>query len=184
MSLSPESQEPERIRQRLELLPPRSAQALTLRLVDRRSREECARFYGIRPEAFDVMLLRAARLYASEHESVGRPETLLRAPPAPPLDEQEQAACLAQELERRTSTSKDVGELAQLLQGILAQSTEVRRQLEAAELAYEGSSKFRREIWFRRIAIFAIIALTLFFYLRGDEPARLTPRTPAPKISP
>src|SRR5438094_316552 len=40
---------------------PRHAQILVARLLDGRSREECAARYGVKPESWDIMYFRAAR---------------------------------------------------------------------------------------------------------------------------
>lgn len=178
---APATDEPERIRQTLEAIPPRSAHVLTLRLVEGLSRDECARLYGIRPEAFDFLLLRAAREYAAE----GHARELSGAPPPPPRAfeaEALQAAALAAALDGTASAPAEVAAMAEALRGVAARAPEVRERLLAAERALEASPRHRRETWLRRLAILAIVALTAYFYVRSEEPARFRPRAPTPTL--
>jgi RNA polymerase sigma factor (sigma-70 family) len=56
----------ERVAGTLDALPPRYAQALHLRLLSGRSRQECAEALGVTTATFDVVLYRATRAFARE----------------------------------------------------------------------------------------------------------------------
>ncbi len=155
--------EAERLRLRLAELSPRSAQALILRLVEGRSREDCARLYGIAPEAFDVMLLRAAK------ELAGQVST------APYQQELSEAKELAAALSNGVRTG-----LAAHLEPLAEHRAEVKQRIEAAEREAERSVARRREDWIRRILVLLIIALTAYFYVsRPPEAPPLRPAAPS-----
>ena len=59
-----------RIEQALQSLHPRYGQALRLRIVEERSREDCARELGVSVPTFDVVLLRALRAFRRTFEEV------------------------------------------------------------------------------------------------------------------
>jgi hypothetical protein len=140
----------DRFRQDLEGLSPRAFQAIQLRMLEARSREECARFFGIPPESFDIMLLRAAA------------ELLHFQGQLPWAEEVRQAAVLAQALETpspsdpRAAALRRLGEVREPL----------RQALRDAEAAREASPARTRELWIRRALIVVIVALTAWFYLR------------------
>jgi len=135
---------------------PRAAHVLVMRLVDGRSRAECAAAFGIRPEAFDVKLWRAMRA--------------LLEPDAPPErfeSERLAAAALGRAMDGEDSAEPRVASAAALASELRVQAPALRAALDAAARADEDSPARRREDWLRRAAIVVIIALTAFFYLRG-----------------
>jgi hypothetical protein len=145
------------LRDRLRGMEPRAAHILVMRLVDGRSRAECATAYGIRLEAFDVKLWRALR-------------ELLEPGAAPEAFELEQASAdaLARALEAPPSEGESAVAAALAKAGELrANAAALRAALDAAARADEDSPGRRREEWLRRAAIVVIIALTAFFYLRA-----------------
>lgn len=147
--------EAERIRLRLQALAPRSTRALTLRLLKGLSRSECASFYGISPQAFDLMFLRAAREYQGEPQGALPFET-----------ESRQATLLSQALEQGATATAELAPLAERLREVSRLAREVSQRIEEAWRVEEASPRRRREDWIRRALILAVVALALFFYWR------------------
>ena len=153
----------EQLRRLLKSLPPRSAQALSFRLLDGLTREECARAYGISLSAFDVMLLRAARDLAAAEQ---------RAPQEPAIpfaEEQRLASALAATLEspRPAETRAAPAREAALLEELAAAAAPLEAAIRAAERAEEASPGRRRENLIRWALVAAIVLLTAYFYLHG-----------------
>lgn len=149
---------PQELRAVLERMPPRSARTLVLRLVEGRSRDECAAFYGISPEAFDLMLLRAS-------------DELLTAQgtPAERLDFEEErraARTLAADLEAAGGLPRDArdGRWGALLQ--LRSTPGLAEELAAAERA--EAERSRKELLIRRVLIVLLAAAALYLY--GPRP--------------
>lgn len=142
------------LHQRLRNLSPRSAQALTLRLIDGWERSRCAEFYGISAEAFDLMLLRAAR-------------ELDGSPPIASYDEElTQARTLARALENAT----ELLALAPRLCSLREHASTLRElEIQAAQ-AELTSPAFRRETWLRRLLVVLILALSAYFYVTQKHP--------------
>jgi hypothetical protein len=160
-AMAPEA-DAEEIRKNLERLSPRSAPALGLRLLEKRSRESCAGFFGISLDAFDVMLLRAAR----ELAAVERGERV------------EPIGSYEEELNEARSLAAGRLPLASKLLSIEALAEPVKAQIEEAARANEASPKYRRETWLRRLVVVAIVAVTAWFYVQGQN--RKTPPNPPP----
>jgi len=153
----------------LRALPYRQSALLVGRLVQGRSLEESARFYGITPAAFSVHLLRAALEL-----------TLATALPCrPPADEGEEdvwARALGEALERETATVP--GALTTpvaLCRRLRTLGVEVAETLEAAEREEEDSPRSRREDWLRKLAVLALLGLTAFLYCNRAEETRERP---------
>ncbi|MFZ5471146.1 MAG: hypothetical protein ACOZIN_17125 [Myxococcota bacterium] len=163
-------EEIERIRLRLQALPPRSAQVLYLRQVQGMNREACARFYGVTLPALDVMTLRAARAYAQT--------------PAPLPREEEEAlgARLAFALEGSATSTPAPPELVAPLTRLREVGPMLRQRMEEAEREEESSPSRRRETWIRRALVVLIVALSAYFYL--DRQGSDTPRPPARRFVP
>lgn len=173
--------EPELVQRTLRAISPRAAQALILRFVEPRSRVECAAFYGIRPEAFDVMILRAARQYADAQRRLFG-EGIDLPPPAGEFPaEQAQAGELERCLAGGVVTSA-LAPLAALLSPIAVNARQVRERIDAAERAEESSPAYIFETWVRRALVLLILGLTLFFYLRSEQKPRLEPRPRVPSV--
>ena len=131
---------PPELHRALERTPARSAQILSHRLLDGRAREACAALYGLNLGQWDVLFLRAVRDF---ERALGR---------APPDDDSE-------------AEHISVG-LTPELHALAQHRDEVKRLLERAAAEYEASPRFAVELWARRLAIAAIIGLTLYFYLK------------------
>jgi len=143
----------------------RTAQALTLRILEARSREECATFFGISPRAFDVMLLRAAR--ALEEASLPGP----RRPLLTSREEQRQAEELAEALEggeppAGTPIDPEVRRLEQLLRHLRGLAGGIRERIEQAERDAASSPRARWEVWGRRALMALLIAAAIYLYQR------------------
>lgn len=133
---------------------PRSMQVLLARFVAQngRTRADFARFYGVDEAAAKVMLLRAAREFASA----------LADSPAPPVldDETERAEAerLDAELEGPALTAS-----VEHLKALTTHAEPLRTRLAAAERAELSSPQYARETWLRRLAIVAVLALSAWF---------------------
>jgi hypothetical protein len=155
----------------------RPPQALGLRLLEGRSREDCAAFFGISPGAFDVMLLRAAR----ELEQAALPG------PAQPLlpsgEERHQAAQLARVLEGdalpEAELAPEVKRDARLLRHLREHAPEVKAALDALQREAESSPKAKRDLWIRRGLVVLLIASALYLYGRQQAPSP-PPGPPSP----
>lgn len=135
----------------------RSARVLTHALLDDRSREDCARLYGITPGQWDVLFLRAARDFE---------RALQNAPPSAPqphLGELTAAPALRDALAARSTP------LALALLELREQRDAVKVELARAEATHEASAAYAVEVWLRRIAIVAILALTAYFAWRDEQ---------------
>ncbi len=153
----------------LRALPYRQSAVLVGRLVQGRSLEESARFYGITPAAFSVHLLRAALELT----------VAMALPCRPPADEAEEdiwARALGEALERETATVP--GALTTpvtLCRRLRTLGVEVAATLEAAEREEEDSPRSRREDWLRKLAVLALLGLTAFLYCNRAEETRERP---------
>jgi hypothetical protein len=167
---------PDRIDQLVTLLralPPRSLQALSFRLLDGLPRESCAHAYGIHPQAFDVMLYRAARQLTAAEQ--GRP------PPVEPFAVEKRAAtALAAALASPAADNSKPADRAAALPGpaeaqLLAEvgrnAARLRSALAEAERAEEASPRHRRIELVRRIMVIAVLLLTAYLYLQARTPS-------------
>lgn len=158
----------------LRALEPRPSALLFRRLVEGRTLEGCAAFYGVSEEALSLLLLRAALALARE---VGLPAR-------EPAGEDEEAAwarmlseALAREDARFPASLVPVVDLCRRLR---VAGSEVAAGMEAAAREDAASPHRRREDWLRRLAVAALLALTAYLYLsRPQEPPR-RPRPPVP----
>lgn len=155
----------------LRVLPYRATTLLVMRLVQGRSLEDCAVFYGITPEAFRVHLLRAGL-------ELTRALALPCRPPENDAEEEVWARSLSEALERETaSVAPALGATVDVCRRVRAAGPEVTAALEAAEREEERSPRRQREDWLRRLAVLALLALTVWLYLhRPPEP----PERPVP----
>jgi hypothetical protein len=140
-------------------MPPRSAQVLGHRFVQGLSREACAELYGVTPEAWDVLLLRAAR----DFEGQTGPQSF--------EIEQQQAAGLRTQLED-----------SHALKALTTHREEIQRLLDEAEARAEASPERKRETLLRWIAIVTIAALSLYFYQQQQEREQNQRRAPHPTV--
>lgn len=156
----------------LRALPYRQSALLVMRLVQGRSLEDSATFYGISPAAFSVHLLRAALEFTTEAALPCRP-------PADEAEEDVWARALAQALERETAAVPPVlTSVVALSRRVRALGTEVAATLEAAEREEVDSPRSRREDWLRRLAVLALLGLTAFLYCNRSEEAPRPPVQP------
>ncbi|MBX7098468.1 MAG: hypothetical protein K1X89_12195 [Myxococcaceae bacterium] len=68
---------------------------------------------------------------------------------------------------------------AGLLEALRAEATALRTRLEALERAELASPAHRRELWLRRLAILAILALTGYYWWRDGTPPLPGPTPPS-----
>lgn len=151
----------------LHAMPPRAAAALQLRLVAGVSREGCAERYGISPQAFDVLMLRAWRDFEATLQ--GAPA----AAPRPDEQERQEAAALAGQLEGAGSA----------LEPLRTHAPEVRAHLEVLEAAAANSPARHREHQLRRVALVLILGLTaLTLWRQSTEPRPLSVPRPGTRL--
>jgi hypothetical protein len=134
--------------------PARSAQVLSHRLLEAKSREACAALYGLPLEAWDVLFLRATQDF---ERALGRSVAT----------GDESAAA------RRLSDS-----LTPELRELEAHREELKRLIDKAHADYEASPSHTLEVWARRIAIIVIVALTAWFYWREERQKKPIPYAP------
>ncbi|WP_239470620.1 hypothetical protein [Archangium violaceum] len=158
----------------LRALPYRQAAFLVTRLVQGRTLEESAVFYGISREAFSVHLLRAGL-------ALTEALTLPSRPPENDAEEDVWARALAEALERETATIPQVlAETVAVCRRLRTLGGEVAAVLETTEREEEESPKRRREDWLRKLAVLALLGLTAYMYCNRPEepPERPTPTRP------
>jgi hypothetical protein len=165
---------PEVLAQTLRALPARTSSLLSNRLLQGRSEEVCAAFYGISAEAFGVHLLRSALELA---EVLGQ---RVRAPEGAAEEEawaRGLAAALQGEGARVGATLEPVVELCRRLREA---GPEVVAQLEQAEQEEARSPRRQKEEWLRRLAVLLLVALTAWLYWTRppEEPQRPPPLAP------
>jgi hypothetical protein len=149
------------LRDVLERMPSRSARVLVLRLVEGRSPEACAAFYGISVEAFDVMLLRAAdELLAT----VGTSQEWLD------FDTERRAArALAEGLESGISPlGRAQGLRWAALARLKALAAELAAELDAAARAEAQAPRSRKEALIRKALVVLLAGAALYLYSRGQ----------------
>ena len=152
----------------LRRLEPRPAAVLTRGLLEERTLDACAAFYGVSKEAFSLTLLRAAQ---SLTRALGRPAR-------EPVSEDEEATwarMLTETLEGGTApVAAALVSTVELCQRLRATRTEVQAALDAAEREEENSPRRRREEWLRRIVVAVLLALTAYLYWSrpAEPPAR------------
>jgi len=137
---------PLELQQALAKTPARSAQVIAHRVLDAKSREDCAALYGLTPGQWDVLFLRAVHDF---ERALGRDVP-------PPADEAAEAARVA-------------AALPPALVELSEHREETRRLIDKAHADYEASPSYTLEVWARRIAIIVIIALTAYFYWREEQ---------------
>lgn len=153
--------------------PYRASAFLVMRLVRGQSLEDCAAFYGISPSAFSTHLLRAAL-------ELTRTLTLPCRPPENEAEEDVWARGLADALEHESvGAASALTGVVDVCRRVRALGSEVAAALDAAEQEEEQSPRRRREELLRKLAVLALVALTLWLYLhRPPEP----PERPASPV--
>ncbi|WP_257462377.1 hypothetical protein [Archangium lipolyticum] len=149
----------------LRALPYRQAAFLVTRLVQGRTQEESAAFYGISREAFSVHLLRGGLALTDAMALPCRP-------PENDAEEDVWARTLTEALERETVVvPAALGETVALCRRLRALGGEVAVVLETTEREEETSPKRQREDWLRKLAVLALLGLTAYMYCnRAEEP--------------
>ncbi|MGE6762809.1 hypothetical protein ACQKGO_32665 [Corallococcus interemptor] len=149
---------PEALSQALRVLEPRTAAVLIRRLVERRTQEECAAWYGISSNAFSTLMLRAAVALARQ---LGQPAR----PPESPEEATAWERMLAMAVEKDTApVPVPLAPVASLCRRMHAQGPEVEAALDQAARADADSPGRAREEWLRRLAVAALLALTAWLY--------------------
>ncbi|MFP2960236.1 hypothetical protein ACLEPN_21030 [Myxococcus sp. 1LA] len=144
-------------------LEPRPAAMLVHRLVEGHSLAACATHYAITPDAFSVLLLRAA-LALALHRGLPARE------PASADEEAAWARMLADALERQDARfPAGVAPVVETCRELQAHAGAVATGLEAAEQESRASPQRRREEWLRRLAVALLLALTAWLYLSKPE---------------
>ncbi len=161
-------------------MPSRSAQTLTFHCLEARPALECAALYGIGLPQWELLYFEAARALAGDTrqlpDAVRAPlarqlrladEVLLegRGEPRPPEVE-------------ATLRNLQLTPLIARLRALAEQRDEVQALIVAAERAAAASPARAREGWLRKLAVVAILAVSLFVWLR--ERNRTAPPTPTP----
>ncbi|MCI0570836.1 MAG: hypothetical protein L0Y66_08800 [Myxococcaceae bacterium] len=151
----------------LRALPPRTARLLEVRLLEGRSLPECADLYGISPEAFAIHQLRATRALAEQLGWVAGGTRWSG-------DEEARLASGLQSALVGASAStqehpRELAPLVELSRGIRAEAEALRRALRASEESEARAPKRLREERLQQAAVVALVALTLYFLLRGES---------------
>jgi hypothetical protein len=142
-------------------LNPRSQQILELRLVTGLSREECAAFYGISVEPFEVALLRSGQELSRGLSGAKR------APPEaiPFAEELFKARALSDALETGDRPAAEaLGKIFDDIQRVRSLASEIRSQTAAAELEAQTSAPRRNMLW--RLLLLALLGAAALLYLR------------------
>lgn len=156
----------------LRALPHRQSAFLMTRLVQGRSQEESAAFYGITLESFRVHLLRAGLALTTVAALPCRE-------PESDVEEDVWARALAEALERETAAvPAALTETVAVCRRLRAWGPEVAAALEAAEREQEESPRRQREDWLRRLAVLVLLGLTAILYCNRSE------ETPERRVQP
>jgi hypothetical protein len=150
----------------------RGAQVVQLRLIGGLARLACAESFGISLQAFDIMLLRAAR----ELQALVKPASSARAPRLY-SQEVQQAEGLARQLEQGGPATGEMGALASILGDVQKVANEIRAQDATALLQQQTSPRHRRRVLLWRLFLLAIVGASLLLYLRprSFHPIRVPP---------
>ncbi|MBU8896624.1 hypothetical protein DRW03_23655 [Corallococcus sp. H22C18031201] len=160
----------------LRALEPRAAAVLVRRLVERRPSAECATWYGIPAESFQLLQLRAG---VALSRGLGAPARL----PASEDEETAWARMLDAALERDSAPLPvALVPVADTCRRLNATGPEVEAALADAARSDAESPKRRREDWLRRLAVLALLAITAWLY--WTRPAEPTPRPERHMASP
>lgn len=152
----------------LRSLEPRPAALLSRWLVEERSVDDCATFYGVSREACVLHLLRAAQALTRE----------AGLPARPPVNDEEEATwarMLTGVLEGGAApVAGALVSTVEVCRRLRAVRAEVRAARAAAEREEADSPRRHREDWLRRLAIAALLALTAYLYWTrpAEPPAR------------
>lgn len=149
---------PPELQRALAAMPPRAAQTLLFRCVEQHSTDACAALYGVGLPQWRILFFDAARALIGEVRPLPDAE---RATRAAELD--------ALYGDPRASPRPDQAPLLTPLRALAEHRGEVRRLLIDAERAAEASPARAREAWLRRIAVVAIIAVSIFVWMRDRE---------------
>lgn len=148
---------------------PRALQVLVARFVartdsgDGRSPEAFAAFYGVPPEAAQVLLWRAAEAFMAARSRADAPG------PLPFEEERRRAQALHEALEGPLPpSSQALGRVVEALRGLSLHAAALRERLAEAERAELSSPEYTRETWLRRVAIVVVLAVSAWFYWRAD----------------
>jgi len=144
-------------------LEPRPSAMLIHRLVEGHPLAACATHYGISPQAFSVLLLRAA-------VPLARRRGLPVREPASADEEAAWARMLSDALERQDARLPTaLGPVVEACRELQALAPQVAAGLEAVEQEARASPQRRREEWLRRLAVVVLLALTAWLYLSKPE---------------
>jgi hypothetical protein len=153
----------------LRAMPHRQATFLVTRLVQGRSQEESASFYGISRQAFSVHLLRAGL-------ELTRTLALSCRPPENDAEEDVWARALTEALERETAAVPPaLAETVALSRRLRALGGEIAAALEALEREEEDSPRRRREDGLRKLAVLALLGPTAYMYCNRPEEQPVRP---------
>ncbi len=140
------------MRTRLESLPPRALHVIARRLLRGTPRSTCARFFGVSPDAFDVMLLNAVRALSVGDERA-----------RPFEQESKEADALRRCVEAQAAPPGEAPWKADV-SFLLEHGPALHAALIEAERVRASTPARRREEWLRRLAIVAILAMAAYFY--------------------
>lgn len=178
---------PHELQRALAQMPSRAAQTLIFRCIERRTARACAALYGIGLPQWHVLYFEAARALAGDTSLLPddvrtcRAELLQRAAEVVPgpantyflLRDEDAPPPTAGEPELADAALRDpaVARWVALLKSLTDQREEVHQLMLETERVAAASPARAREGWLRRLAVVAIIAVSLFVWLRERNKA-------------
>lgn len=165
---------------RLRELPPREARLISWRLLEGRTRHQCAELLGVTPEAFDVALRRALSLLDTP-ESAPPPEVF--------SVEAAQASKLSAALEEHDTPGRspssegdlagpDLVRLLALARALVETRLALRQRLDELDEVEARSPRGKRALWLRRLAALAVLAVSSYLYFRRAPTEDAAPSRP------
>lgn len=157
---------PPELQRALAQMNPRQAQTLIFRCIDARPVDACAALYGVGIPQWEILFFEAARAFVGQTQ---------------PLPDSQRVA-LAQRLQQPVADPA-LAPLTAALAALTTHREEVQRLIVDTERAEAASPARAREAWLRRLAVVAIIAVSLFVWMREREkpPAPSPTQFPLPR---
>ena len=148
------------LQEALAAMPPRMAQTLIFHCVEGRTPGECAELYGVGLPQWQILFFEAARALAGE---------------AAALPDEARTSSAPRLVETLRGADPEPSALVFPLRELIREREEVQRLILEAERAAAHSPERRRNDWLRRVAMVAIIVVSILIWLRDRAPASAPP---------